>query len=87
MVSGNNVDWVPKNYKTDRTIAIEPDWNMFLQKGLGGLLRRRLRRVGQDLNDQSTNRFCAAVGSIDGSLATLDMSMASDTVAYRLVEF
>ncbi len=87
IVPGNKLDWVPKNYKTDRTIAIEPDWNMFLQKGLGGLIRRRLKRVDQDLNDQSVNRFLAAVGSIDGSLATLDMSMASDTVSYRLVEY
>lgn len=84
---GNKLDWVPKNYKTDRTIAIEPDWNMFLQKGLGGLIRRRLKRVGQDLDDQSVNRFLAAIGSIDGSLATLDLSMASDTVSYRLVEY
>lgn len=86
IVLGNKLDWVPKNYKTDRTIAIEPDWNMFVQKGLGGYIRRKLKRMGQDLNDQSTNRFLAAVGSIDGSLATLDLSMASDTVAYRLVE-
>lgn len=85
--AGNKLDWVPKNYKTDRTIAIEPDWNMFLQKGLGSLVRRRLKRVKQDLDDQSVNRFLAALGSIDGSMATLDMSMASDTVAYRLVEY
>lgn len=84
---GNKLGWVPKNYKTDRTIATEPDWNMFLQKGLGALIRRKLKRVHQDLDDQSTNRFLAAVGSIDGSLSTLDMSMASDTVAYRLVEY
>lgn len=87
IVAGNKLEWVPKNYKTDRTIAIEPDWNMFLQKGLGGFIRRRLRRVKQDLNDQSVNQFLAGIGSIDGSLATLDMSMASDTVSYRLVEW
>ncbi len=86
IVRGNKLDWVPKNYKTDRTIAIEPDWNMFVQKGLGAEIRRKLKRVGQDLDDQSVNRFLAAIGSIDGSLATLDLSMASDTVAYRLVE-
>lgn len=86
MVAGNKLDWVPKNYKTDRTIAIEPDLNMFLQKGLGGLIRRRLKRVKQDLDTQEVNQFLAGVGSITGELATLDMSMASDTVAYRLVE-
>lgn len=84
---GNKLSWVPKNYKTDRTIATEPDWNMFLQKGLGSLIRRKLKRVRQDLDDQTTNQFLAGVGSIDGSLCTIDMSMASDTVAYRLVEY
>lgn len=86
IVLGNKLDWVPKNYKTDRTIAIEPDWNMFVQKGLGSYIRRKLKRVKIDLDDQSVNRFLAAIGSIDGSLATLDLSMASDTLAYRLVE-
>lgn len=84
---GNNLDWVPKNYEIDRTIGLENDWNMFVQKALGGIFRARLRRVGQDLDTQDTNRFLAAIGSIFGDLATLDMSMASDTVAYRLVEY
>lgn len=83
---GNKLDWVAKNYKTDRTIAVEPDWNMYLQKGIGWWIRRRLKRVKIDLDDQSVNRFLAALGSITGELATLDLSMASDTVAYRLVE-
>jgi len=87
IAAGNKLDWVPKNYKTDRTICIEPDWNMYLQKALGGVLRRRLKRVKQDLDDQGTNRFLAALGSITGELATLDLSMASDTVSYRLVEY
>lgn len=86
IVAGNNLDWVPKNYKTDRTIAIEPEWNMYLQKGIGAWFRKRLKRVSQNLDDQGVNNFLAAVGSIDGSLATLDLSMASDTVSYRLVE-
>lgn len=86
-VDGNKLDWVPKNYKTDRTIAIEPDLSMFLQKGIGKLVRKRLKRVKQDLNDQTVNQFLAAVGSIDGSLATLDLSMASDTVSYELCRY
>lgn len=86
-VEGNKLDWVPKNYKTDRTIAIEPDMSMFFQKGVGGLLRKRLKRVKQDLSTQDTNRFLAALSSIDGSLATLDLSMASDTVAYYLAKY
>lgn len=87
VVVGNKLDWVPKNYKTDRTIAIEPDWNMFFQKGVGSLIRRKLKRVGIDLDSQEANQLCAFIGSVDGSLATIDLSMASDCVAYRLAEF
>lgn len=87
VVDGNKLDWVPKNYKTDRTIAIEPDWNMYLQKGLGSLLRKRLKRVGIDLADQERNQLLAFIGSISGELATIDLSMASDCVAFRLAEF
>ncbi len=85
IVPGNRIVTVPKNYKTDRTIAIEPDMNMYVQKGIGGLIRRRLRRWGIDLDDQSRNQRLARIGSIAGTLATIDMSMASDTISYELV--
>ncbi len=83
---GNKVTTVPKNAKTDRTIAIEPTLNMFIQKGVGSVIRRRLRRVGVDLNSQLHNQHLAYLGSVDGSLATIDLKSASDTVAKRLVE-
>lgn len=87
IVQGNKVVSVPKNYKTNRMIAIEPEWNMFLQKGIGGVIRKKLRRVGIELNDQSNNAFLAGLGSITGELATIDLSMASDCVSYELVRF
>ncbi len=87
VVEGNKIVSVPKNYKTNRMIAIEPDWNMFLQKGIGAIIRSKLRRVGVDLNDQSNNAFCAGLGSLYGDLATIDLSMASDCVSYELVRF
>lgn len=87
IVEGNKLVSVPKNYKTDRMIAIEPDWNMFLQKGIGGYIRRRLRKVGIDLSDQSANGELARLGSLDGSYGTIDLSMASDTVSLELVRF
>jgi hypothetical protein len=86
LVPGNQVTTVPKNAKTDRVIAIEPDLNMYLQKGLGGLIRRRLRSVGIDLNDQSINQRLARKGSLDDSLATVDFSSASDTISIGIVE-
>lgn len=85
--SGNRVTTVPKSFKTDRTIAIEPDWNMFLQKGVGALIRTRLQRRGILLPDaQDKNRALARLGSWTGHLATLDMSAASDTISAALVE-
>nr|UOL49017.1 MAG: hypothetical protein 4 [Leviviridae sp.] len=84
-VLGNRITTVPKNYKTDRTIAIEPDMNMYVQLGIGAAMRRRLRFAGCDLNDQTRNQRLALVGSLAGSLATIDLSMASDTVARELV--
>jgi hypothetical protein len=86
IVVGNRITTVPKNAKTDRVIAIEPTLNMFFQKGIGGLIRNRLRRVGVDLNSQSLNQSLAREGSVDGSLATIDLKSASDTVSLALVQ-
>lgn len=86
VVPGNRVTTVPKNAKTDRVIAIEPDLNMYVQKGIGKLIRERLLRVGVDLNDQSRNQVLAREASLTGLLATIDLSSASDTVSMRLVE-
>jgi hypothetical protein len=86
IVQGNRITTVPKNYKTDRTIAIEPCMNMYIQKGIGGLMRQRLRLAGCDLDDQTRNQRLARVGSLSGTLATIDLSMASDTVSRVLVE-
>nr|UJQ85331.1 MAG: hypothetical protein 3 [Leviviridae sp.] len=85
IVPGNRIITVPKNYKTNRVIAIEPCMNVYVQKGIGGVIRRRLRRVGVDLTDQSKNQRLARVGSLSGLLATVDLSMASDTLSIELV--
>ncbi len=85
IVKGNHVITVPKNAKTDRVIAKEPDLNMYVQKGIGGIIRRRLKRVGVDLDDQTLNQRLAREGSETGSLCTLDLSAASDSVALQLV--
>jgi hypothetical protein len=77
---------VPKNAKTDRTIAIEPGLNLWFQKGAGRLIRRRLRDSGIDLAQQSHNQDRSRVGSKTNHLATVDFSSASDTISRRLVE-
>ena len=85
-VEGAELFTVPKKTDIDRCACKEPDVNMFLQKAVGRHIRRRLLRFGINLNDQSINRRLAHVGSIDGSLATLDLSSASDTVTISCVE-
>jgi hypothetical protein len=87
IVPGNSIITVPKSFKTDRTIAKEPDMNIYIQKGIGRVIRHRLKRVGVDLDDQTRNQRAAREGSILGELATMDLSMASDTLACRLVEW
>lgn len=86
-VPGNRVTTVPKSYKTDRVIAVEPSWNMFFQKGIGRMIRRRLRAFGQlHPSAQKHARFLAQAGSSHGLLATLDLRNASDSVSMALCE-
>jgi hypothetical protein len=85
VVQGNVLFTVPKKTDIDRVACKEPDLNMFMQKGIGNVFRRRLRSVGINLNDQSINRSLARTGSITNELATLDLSSASDSVTTELV--
>jgi len=85
IVEGNIMFTVPKKTDIDRCACKEPDINMFMQKGLGDEIRRCLKRVGINLNDQSRNRRLAYEGSKSGLLATLDLSAASDSVTSSLV--
>lgn len=86
IVPGSKITFVPKNARTDRAIAIEPHLNIFLQLGIGAMIRSRLLRCGLNLNDQSANQRLARRGSILNHLATIDLTMASDTIARRLVQ-
>jgi hypothetical protein len=77
--------FVPKNSRGHRSIVVEPPLNGLLQKGIGSVMKDRLLRAGLDLSDQTRNQRLARKGSIDGSLATIDLSMASDCVSRALV--
>lgn len=72
---------VPKDAKTDRPIIIENQGNMFLQKGIGTMIRTRLKKFGIDLNDQTRNQTLCS----DLENATIDLSSASDSIASSLV--
>lgn len=83
---GNKVVFVPKNAKTLRSIAAEPTFNTFIQLGIGRLMRQRLTRHGIDLDSQELNRDLARYGSLTGKVATIDLSMASDTASSTVIE-
>lgn len=77
---------VPKTSVIDRVACKEPELNMYCQKAVGDFIRQRLKRNGIDLNDQTVNQVLAREGSMDGSLATIDLSSASDSVTISLVQ-
>lgn len=86
VTAGNVVTFVSKNAKTDRPIAIEPCMNQFMQLGLGGVMRDRLKRFGVDIRDQTRNQQFAYLGSITGAFCTVDMKSASDLISRSVVE-
>jgi hypothetical protein len=83
---GNKVVLVPKDAKTLRSIAAEPSFDSFIQLGIGRLMRERLALHGVNLDSQETNRDLARYGSLTGKVATLDLSMASDTAAKVVID-
>lgn len=85
--SFNYVSFVPKTAKTHRSIAVEPLLNSYIQKGIDAVLRRKLRRRGYDLSDQTRNQTLAREGSVTGLLATMDLSSASDTISIGLARY
>lgn len=85
LARGNAITFVPKDARTDRAIAIEPHLNIFLQLGVGALIRERLRKAGLDLDDATANQRLAYIGSKYGSVSTIDLSSASDTIAREVV--
>lgn len=90
LVAFNKITFVPKTTKTYRSIAVEPLWNSFLQKGVDVFMRKRLKRIGIDLSDQSSNVSFAQRGSVEWTsenpFCTLDLSSASDSISVGLVK-
>lgn len=84
---GNRFTVVPKDARKDRGICVEPGGNLFAQLGAGSFIRHRLLRVaGLNLqHGQVLHQDLARYGSSNGSLATIDLSSASDTVSTNLV--
>jgi len=89
--------FVPKTQKTPRIIVREPTYNQYVQQAIARPLVQLLEKgylhgacnpgsyfVG--FSEQWPNQAMACIGSEDGSLATLDLSEASDRVPNWLVE-
>lgn len=86
IVRGNRWISVDKDALKRRGICIEPSINLFWQLGVGGVIRRKLKETGIDIiNAQELHRYMAYKASLDGSLATIDLSNASDTISRMLV--
>lgn len=76
---------VPKYEHVSRVICVEPNLNMFYQRGIGRLIDRRLRRFGYSSEIQPfTNRTLALEGSKYGSWSTIDLESASDSISLNL---
>jgi hypothetical protein len=80
---------VPKTMKTSRIISVEPTAMQFAQQLVSQRMYVAFRHAGvsDQLNfeDQSVNQRAARRGSIDGTLATLDLSEASDRLSCKTV--
>jgi len=86
-ISAGHLQFALKSAKSLRTIVKKPGLNVVVQQGLLQWIERRMYRAGINLRDQSINMNRARIGSIDGSIATIDLSSASDTVCIELVRF
>lgn len=83
--------FVPKSYKTFRTISMEPATLQYLQQGIWREIDRVVgsspylrNRIG--FHEQERNQILAKEGSLLRNYATIDLSAASDSVSYDLVK-
>lgn len=88
VVRANRFFTVPKDSQKDRGCCMEASRNVMLQLDVGRALKARYkRRYSVDLRDApELHRELAQAASMDGSLATIDLSNASDTVCKALVD-
>jgi hypothetical protein len=83
--------FVPKSYKTFRTISMESTTLQYFQQSVWkeidrvvGNSRYLVARVG--FHDQERNQHLSKIGSADRNYATIDLSAASDSVSHLLVQ-
>lgn len=88
-VRGGKYSSVPKSWKTDRSIDIQPSVNMWAQKGLACIIGAFVQsKYGVNLSIQPfVNRELARRGSIRDDLATIDLSEASNRIPWEFVDW
>lgn len=88
ITKGNRFTTVPKDSRSLRGICIEPGMNIYLQLGVGAAISHRLSRLGLDIGTgQERHGARVRQASVDASDATIDLSGASDTVAFEVVRY
>lgn len=80
---------VPKTFAGPRLIAAEPSEHMWCQQSMLAFMSTRVAESWISrfivFDDQTQNQDLCTLGSVEGSLATIDLSMASDCVTPDLV--
>lgn len=78
---------VPKSYKSSRIIAMDDSYNLAYSQEIERIFRLHdtIDHSGICLEDQSINQKLANLGSIYGTIATLDASHASDLISRSLL--
>ena len=82
---------VPKTQKGPRIICKEPIAHQWMQGAVERFLTERVRRthLSKSINfqDQKLSQAMALEASLNGDVATVDLSNASDRISTRLVEY
>ena len=85
--AGDSLLFVDKSFKTDRGICPQPFGNLILQRCDARQIRNKLRKFGLCLDTAPLlHEELAKLSSQSDTYSTIDLSSASDTVAYELVK-
>lgn len=83
--------FVPKDYKSARSICMEPIGMQFAQQGVLWYFEQYLKesKLAQfiELDRQESNQEAAQYGSYTGKIDTIDLSSASDSVSWKLMKY
>jgi hypothetical protein len=86
----SRLKFVPKTWKTSRSICMEPVGYQWAQQGVRTWFEREMSETILKnfvvLKDQGVNQEAAMLGSLTQRIDTIDLSSASDSVAWALVK-